>query len=143
MKAQNVPAVTSGPTETVVQSASKRKLISNNSLYENMEGKATRIESSHDIDVALYGSWQKRGYQSLSGILTATSVDTEKVVDFEAFSKHCRCKTTFDSSDHEPSCTASDSATSGGMEVKSIMTIFERSEAHFGVRYTKYLGDGD
>ncbi|GFY59643.1 hypothetical protein TNIN_371351 [Trichonephila inaurata madagascariensis] len=37
MKAQNVPAIISDSTETVIQSASKPKLISNISSYENME----------------------------------------------------------------------------------------------------------
>ncbi|GFW60599.1 hypothetical protein TNCV_569451 [Trichonephila clavipes] len=44
---------------------------------------------------------------------------------------------------HESSGIANDSGTSGGMEGRSIMTIFERSEAHNLVRFTKYLGDGD
>ncbi|GFV22122.1 uncharacterized protein TNCV_5006051 [Trichonephila clavipes] len=29
------------------------------------------------------------------------------------------------------------------MEVKGVTTIFQRSEAHYGVRYTKCLSDGD
>ncbi|GFV44684.1 hypothetical protein TNCV_212371 [Trichonephila clavipes] len=66
----------------------------------NYVEEATRIEGSHDIDVALDGSWQKRGYQSLNGIVTATSADTGKVIDFEVFPKYCRCKTAFNSA-HE------------------------------------------
>ncbi|GFX00988.1 hypothetical protein TNCV_4579541 [Trichonephila clavipes] len=71
----------------------------------NSVQKPTRIEGSRDIAIALDGSWQKGGYQSLNGIVTATSVDTEKIIDLEVFSKHCRCKTAFNSA-HEPSCTA-------------------------------------
>ncbi|GFW51868.1 uncharacterized protein TNCV_1188001 [Trichonephila clavipes] len=108
----------------------------------NSVEEATRIEDSHDIAVDLDSSLQKRGYQSLNGIVTATSVDTGKAIDFEVFSKHCRCKIAFIST-HEPSCIANDNGTSGSMEGKSVMTIFERSKAHYGVRYTKYLGDGD
>ncbi|GFU99696.1 uncharacterized protein TNCV_977911 [Trichonephila clavipes] len=103
---------------------------------------ATRIEDRHDIDVVLDGSWQKRGYQSLNGIVTATSVNIRKVINFEEISKHCRCKTSFNYA-REPSCIAYDSGTSEGMEGKSVMTIFERSKAHYDVRYTKYLGEGD
>ncbi|GFX14896.1 uncharacterized protein TNCV_1486381 [Trichonephila clavipes] len=108
----------------------------------NSVEQATRIEGSYDIDVALNDSWQKRGYQSLSGIVTVTSVDTAQVIDFEVFSKHCRYKTAFNSA-REPSCIANDSGTSRAMERKSVMTIFERSEDHYGVHYTKYLDDGD
>ncbi|GFW14695.1 uncharacterized protein TNCV_1561581 [Trichonephila clavipes] len=104
--------------------------------------KATRIEGSHDFDIALDGSRQKRGYQSFNGIVSATSVDTGKVIDFKVLSKHCRCKTAFNST-HEPSCVANGSGTSGGIEGKSVMAIFEIFEAHYGVRYTKYFGDGD
>ncbi|GFV05831.1 hypothetical protein TNCV_5035701 [Trichonephila clavipes] len=57
------------------------------------------------------------------------------------FSEHCRCRTPFNSA-HEPPCIAKDSGTSGGTERKSVMNIFERSEAHYGVPYKKYLGDG-
>ncbi|GFY14468.1 transposable element Tc3 transposase [Trichonephila clavipes] len=97
---------------------------------KNSVEESTRTEGSHDIDVALDDSWQKRGYQSLNGIVTATSVDTGKVIDFEVFSKHCRFKTAINSA-HEPSCVANVSGTSGGVEVKSVMTIFERSEAPY------------
>ncbi|GFY78127.1 hypothetical protein TNIN_62111 [Trichonephila inaurata madagascariensis] len=46
---------------------------------------AIRIEGSHDTDAALEGSRQKRGYQSLNGIVTATSVDTEKLLTLKCF----------------------------------------------------------
>ncbi|GFU99684.1 hypothetical protein TNCV_3597551 [Trichonephila clavipes] len=64
---------------------------------------------------ALNGSWQIRGYQSLNGI----DPDTGKVIDFEVFSKHCRCKTAFNSV-HKPSCIANYSGTNGS----------ERSNGH-------------
>ncbi|GFU56294.1 hypothetical protein TNCV_582281 [Trichonephila clavipes] len=75
-------------------------------------------------------------------IATATSVDAGKVIDFEVFSKHCRCKAAFNSA-HEPSCIAKYSGSSGSMEGKSVTAVFERSEAHYVVRYTKYVGDGN
>ncbi|GFV34621.1 uncharacterized protein TNCV_1449271 [Trichonephila clavipes] len=90
---------------------------------------------------ALNGSWQIRGYQSLNGIVT-DQWHTGKVIDFEVFSKHCRCKTAFNSV-HKPSCIANYSGTSGIMEGKVLKAIFKRSEAHEGVRYIKYLSDGD
>ncbi|GFW37215.1 uncharacterized protein TNCV_5021131 [Trichonephila clavipes] len=91
------------------------KFICEKSMRNSVE-EATRIEGSCDIDIALHGSWQKRGYQSLNGIVTPTSVDTGKVIDFEVFSKHCRCKTAFNSA-HGPTCIAKYSGSSGGMEV--------------------------
>ncbi|GFY20303.1 uncharacterized protein TNCV_209351 [Trichonephila clavipes] len=109
---------------------------------KNYVEEATRIEGSCDIAIALDGSIQKRGYQSLNGIVTATSVDTGKVINCEVFSKHCRCKTAVNFA-HGPSCLANYSGSSEGKEVKGVTAIFERSEGHYGIRYTKYLGDGD
>lgn len=41
------------------------------------------------------------------------------------------------------SCTKNYSGTSGGMEVAGAVAIFNRSETEYGVRYVKYLGNGD
>ncbi|GFU47734.1 hypothetical protein TNCV_4464851 [Trichonephila clavipes] len=83
--------------------------------------KATRLEGSRDVDIALDGSWQKRGHQSLNGIVTATSFDTTDsfapMVFFNCFRKNHRCKTAFTSA-HEPSCIAINSGLSGGIELK-------------------------
>ncbi|GFT90474.1 transposon Ty3-I Gag-Pol polyprotein [Trichonephila clavipes] len=61
---------------------------------------------------------------------------------FKIFSKHCRGKTAFNSI-HKPSCIANYNGKSRDMEVKCVTAIFERSEAHYGVRYAKSLCDGD
>lgn len=44
-------------------------------------------EIKTDIPVALDGSWHKRGHTSLNGVITATSVDTGKVIDLECLTK--------------------------------------------------------
>lgn len=48
-------------------------------------------EGSRDTPIAVDGTWQKRGYKSLNGIVTATSFDTGKVVDMSILSKYCAC----------------------------------------------------
>ncbi|GFX22939.1 uncharacterized protein TNCV_2086471 [Trichonephila clavipes] len=73
-------------------------------------------QNIRDIPVAVDGTWQKRGYSSMNGVVTVTSVDTGKK-NFNGYS--------------------------GRMEVDGALSIFQRSVQRYDVRYTKYLGDGD
>lgn len=93
------------------------------------------------ISAAFDGTWQKRGHISLNGVVTATSVDTGKVIDVAILSKHCRCegRTT---NKHETDCECNYSGSSGGVEVAGVTNIFNRSLSSYNVRYVKYLGDG-
>ena len=51
-------------------------------------------EDSNDIAASFDGSWQKPGFASLNGIVSAVSVTTGKVLDFEVKSKRCKgCET--------------------------------------------------
>ncbi|GFS54178.1 uncharacterized protein TNCV_2527151 [Trichonephila clavipes] len=43
-------------------------------------------------DLAVDGSWQKRGFLRKNGLVTVTSDDIGKVIDVEVFSKHCICR---------------------------------------------------
>lgn len=47
-------------------------------------------EGATDISIAFDGTWQKRGFKSLNGVFTITSVETGKVLDIEVLSKFCR-----------------------------------------------------
>lgn len=90
----------------------------------------------------LDGTWQKRGFVSLNGVITATSVDVGKVIDIEIFSEYCDCKQKLEKN-HEANCKANYLGKSGGMEVEGARTIFSRSLTQYNVKYLKYLGDGD
>ena len=51
-------------------------------------------EQSADIAGGFEGSWQKPGHASLNIIVSAISVTTGKVLDFEVKSKRCKgCET--------------------------------------------------
>lgn len=71
-------------------------------------------EGSRDLAVALDGTWQKRGFQSLNGIVCATSVDTGKVLDVCVLSKYCLCPNKL-RNEHVSTCIANYKGTSGGM----------------------------
>ena len=49
------------------------------------------------------GTWQKRDHKSLNGAVTATTVDTGKVVDVCVVTKYCTC---LDKQNNEENCTA-------------------------------------
>ncbi|GFV88932.1 uncharacterized protein TNCV_4507061, partial [Trichonephila clavipes] len=92
------------------------------------------------LAVAVDGSWQKRGFSSKNGLVTVTSVDTGKVIDVEVFSKHCICP---NKTKHFQNCKRNFEGYSGKIEVAGALSIFQRSQSLYNVRYTKYLGDGD
>lgn len=99
-------------------------------------------DNNRDLCVAFDGTWQKRGHLSHNGVVTATSVDTGKVIDVQVMSKFCKCPSR-NHSIHLDTCTANYSGTSGGMEVSGVKEIFNRSQTLYDARYVKYLGDGD
>ena len=70
-------------------------------------------------------------------------METSKIIDIVVMSKYCHtcAKRGEVSEDHQ--CQAGYESTSGGMEVSGVINIVKRSEKAKGVKYTKYLGDGD
>ena len=43
-----------------------------------------------DIDVSVDGTWQKRGYTSLNGVIVAISIDIGKIVNLEILTRYSR-----------------------------------------------------
>lgn len=79
---------------------------------------------------------------------TVTSVDTGKVLDVESLSKYCSgCERNKGSADklnaHEQYCLKNYEGSSGGMETVAAVAVCQRSIPKRGVRYVKFLGDGD
>ncbi|XKL59926.1 hypothetical protein PGB90_000942 [Kerria lacca] len=111
-------------------------------MREAIEEDVKLNDNNRDIDVAFDGSWQKRGPNSLNGVITATSVHTGRVIDCEILSKFCKCESRMQNI-HVDDCVANYSGTSGGMEVEGVLKIFDRSLSQYNVQYKNYLGDGD
>ncbi|GFX32149.1 uncharacterized protein TNCV_1130811 [Trichonephila clavipes] len=97
-------------------------------------------EGNKNIAVAVDGTWQKRGYTSLNGVVTMTSIDTGKVIDVDILSKYCACKNL---PFHEKDCKRNYVGSSGAMEIQGASKIFQRSLSLHNARYITYLGDGD
>lgn len=105
---------------------------------ENEEQDQSRICAAFD------GSWQKRGHLSLNGVFTVTSVGSSKILDVECLSKYCsNCKLIAKDCKRLPKCTSNFDGSSGAMEVAGAHAVFNRSVEKRGVRYVRYLGDGD
>ena len=110
------------------------------SMNRATEEAVNENNNNRDISAAFDGTWQKRGHTSLNGVVTATSVDTGKVIGVSVMSKHCRCK---NKNEHTEHCKANYSRNSGGMEVAGVVKLFQKSETCNQVRFVNYLGDGD
>lgn len=111
------------------------------SMRDAVEEAVVVNDGSRDISVAIDGTWQKRGHTSLNGVVTATSLDTGKVIHVSVMSKYCSCPNRL-RQEHLELCTANYHGGSGGMEVQRALDIFRNSLTAYNVRYTKYLGDG-
>ncbi|GFU43868.1 uncharacterized protein TNCV_652511 [Trichonephila clavipes] len=121
----------------VAENKSSRKGLATNRVNEAV------IENEHNknIAIALDGTWQKRGHTSKNGVVTATSLDNGKVIDYECLSKYCfECKSTNKTCDN---CQINYHGFSAGRESEGAFRIFSRSLPNYNVRYVQYLGDGD
>lgn len=118
------------------------KMACTESMKDAVEIAVRENDGNRDIACAFDGTWQRRGFSSLNGVLTATSITTGLVIDVEIMSKYCTCKGRFQN-EHSDRCIANYSGTSGGMEVEGVRNLFARSQEMYDIRYKYYLGDGD
>lgn len=119
------------------------EVVAKDSMKEAAIEAVKESNDNNEIAAAFDGTWQKRGYTSLNCVVTVTSFDTGKVLDVEVLSKYCQgCTKPNDRERHED-CVKNYESSSEGMETDGILKIFERSEQERGVRYSKFLGDGD
>ncbi|GFX80558.1 uncharacterized protein TNCV_3929661 [Trichonephila clavipes] len=116
------------------------KLVYEDSIQNAAKEAICENEGNKNIAVAVDGTWQKRGYISLNGVVTVTSIDTGKVIDVDILSKYCACKNL---PFHEKDCKRNYVGSSGSMEIQGASKIFQRSLSLHNARYITYLGDGD
>ena len=99
------------------------------------------------------GSWQRRGFSSLNGCVTAISMETGKVLDVEPLSKVCHtCKKLEGKNDlkseelkaeHASKCKMNFSGSAPAMEPDGAKRIFNRSVTSRKLQYDELFGDGD
>jgi len=106
------------------------------------------------ITVSGDGSWRKRGFSSLYGMVSLIGLHTGKVIDIIVKSKYCKSceywKSNTDTAEYEEwqeahaeSCQSNHLGSSGKMEVDGVIEMFQRSVESRDVKYAYYIGDGD
>ncbi|GFU47215.1 uncharacterized protein TNCV_3000221 [Trichonephila clavipes] len=115
------------------------KLVYEDSIQNAAKEAICENEGNKNIAVAVDGTWQKRGYTSLNGVVTVTSIDTGKVIDVDILRNIALVKTCL--SKRIVKGTTLD--LSGAMEIQGASKIFQRSLSLHNARYITYLGDGD
>jgi len=105
-----------------------------------------------NCQVSVDGTWQKRGHQSLNGIVTIISKENGKCLDTIVLSKKCRGCSYWKTKTLKPGyfhwklnhvCDANHEKSSGAMESCGAVILFSRSLMKNNLRYTSYIGDGD
>lgn len=102
------------------------------------------------------GTWKKRGFNSLFGVTTLIGKYRKKVVDTVVKSSFCQACNLWKGKknsviqdytdwykEHEDSYTINHRRSAGKTEVDSVVEMFSRSIEKHGVKYIKYIGDGD
>ncbi|GFT07310.1 uncharacterized protein TNCV_1417131 [Trichonephila clavipes] len=100
------------------------------------------------------GTWKTRGHTSLIGVCAMIGADCGKVLDMEVVSSYCKgCdsdkgpkfgpKYSAFLAKHQIFCRKDHSGSAGGMEVCGMQKIFFRSAQKHGLKYQRYIGDGD
>ena len=110
-----------------------------------------------DIAVSFDGTWAKRGFTSLVGVVFVIALDTGEVLDYHVLSKECKkCSTKKSkcSSDEEfeewliehqatRQCDINFSGSSPAMEAEGATILWKRSVELHNLRYRWMVSDGD
>ena len=136
----------------------KLEVAAENIAKESMKSTVEDIieKEGTDIKVSVDGTWQRRGFSSLNGVLAAVSVWTGKVIDIEIMSRHCKSCVANESlkivnpveydvwkNSHNKYCHLNYVGSAPGMEATGARNICSRSELNYGLRYSGFIGDGD
>ena len=100
------------------------------------------------------GTWQKRGFSSLTGVYAVIPMDTGKIFDVEPMSCYCKIGSKnklIETSDPaicqvvkaSHKCRANFQASVPNMETVGAGRVFERSIHKNKLRYSEFFGDGD
>ncbi|GFV96438.1 uncharacterized protein TNCV_2943711 [Trichonephila clavipes] len=111
---------------------------------ENINAALSEIKGSNSFTkcgISIDGTWQRRGYSSLNGCVSAISVDTGKNLDIEVMTQYCHICAKGNSQSSKHVCS-NYKGSAGNMEVVGAYRIFERSNVR-NVEYNEYYGDGD
>ena len=146
-------------SKNFVKITNKLRISAKEVAERSMEAVATKLRgkaSTADVGVSVDGTWQRKGYASMNGIITAISIESGKVLDTAILSKNCKGCTRMEpvrSSEpqsyeiwyakHKPVCGLNHKGSSPAMETAGAEKIFSRSVTKHKLYYTSFYGDGD
>ena len=153
-KVLNMPAPSRRDNVTKIQNEKLQPAVKQ-CANDNMVNNAMNVKEMIGNDngeggVSIDGTWQKRGYSSHNGVVTAISLDTKKCLDVEVLSDKCQQCLKWNMKQNDPKyeewrathqSKINHTGSSGSMEAAG--EIFERSYATRGLKYRDMLGDGD
>ena len=100
------------------------------------------------------GTWQKRDFSSLLGIVYVIEFNTGKVLDYKVFSKFCNECNIWNKHDkdteaykswklgHQNHCNINFEGSTGAMEPAGIFELFKHS-LNYKIHYKNFISDGD
>ena len=97
-----------------------------------------------DIDASFDGSWQRRGYASLNGVVTGIERVNDKCIDVEVKTKVCKSCTfwekkkgsdTYNTWKETHKCIINHIGSASSMESESVVSMFSRSITNNKMRY--------
>ncbi|GFU40489.1 uncharacterized protein TNCV_1208481 [Trichonephila clavipes] len=148
------------------KSLSEKGIISFENVSPNKSSSAKKLPSAHKISEAYEndvcvefqvsgdGTWKTRRHSSLIGVSALIGADCGKVLDKEVISSYCKGCDSYKGpkfgpkysaflAKHQIFCRKNHSGSAGGMKVCGMQKFFFRSEQKHGLKYQRYIGDGD
>ncbi|XP_037905784.1 uncharacterized protein LOC119648233 [Hermetia illucens] len=102
--------------------ASAAKEVTKGSMVNAVNEAVETNDNCRDISVALDDTWQKRDHTSLNGVVSATSIDTCKIIVVALMSKFCHCSGKLKNK-YDADCQANFIGSSGAMAVAGAKQI--------------------
>lgn len=130
------------------------RVVINEAANEEKDKNKAAGNKENELSVSGDGSWAKRGFTSLLGIVSLIGKYSNKILDVIVKSSFCHaCRkwkgkensAEFEAfwDEHEEHCSANHKGSAGKMEVDGVLEMFQRSEDLHDAKYKYYIGDGD
>ena len=144
---ENLMAIIEGKTLELCQQSM------NNAARDVRSQSNSQTDDIVDTACMFDGTWQRRGFSSLIGVVSCISPINYKVIDIEILRKVCKICQRLDRMDktcetfmrlkENHRCQKNYEGSAPGMELAGTSRIFRRSIQNRKLRYIKYIGDGD
>ena len=135
-----------------IESAEQSMKAAADDIRKELLGDDYDEETTVDVDISADGSWQKKGFSSLNGLITIISLLNGKCLAYDAMTKKCKSCEVWESQKDTPDyqifletrdCPINHLGSAGLMEPSGVVRCFNRSVETLKLRYENFIGDGD